>query len=248
VDPQRFYRRSDIDNIQSLVEKYRNLYDDEILYLDSIVGRIWNIYRNSKLFDNTVFIITSDHGEHLGEKGHYTHILSLYNELLWVPLIVRYPHGLGDIGVDNRMVSLNDLYPTILDLIDSPLPRPETCYSLLSDVRRELAVAQLVLPEMYRVQLQAKQEVSKVQGGRFSPPLFAVMTDDGLKVIEKQDGDLEIFNLAQDRDEENNLVSDLSPEIMENFRHLIHVLKEETGYDARREEILNYSDKGKGCL
>ena len=103
---------------------YNNLYDDEILYLDSIIGRLWKMFQSTSLLDDTVVIITSDHGEHFGERGHYTHIMSLYNELLWIPLIVHFPQSLAMPGKDQRLVSLNDLYATILDLVDSPLPRP----------------------------------------------------------------------------------------------------------------------------
>jgi len=239
VDPQRFYHRGQSAHTQKLLETYCNLYDDEILFLDAILGQLWKILRNSPIFDNTVLIITADHGEHIGEKGHYTHILSLYNELLWVPLIIRFPQeGANGGGRDDRLVSLSDLYSTVLDLVDSPLPRPETCFSLLNGSQREMAVAQLVYPEMYRVQLQAIQERSPATPVPFSPPLFAIITDVGLKIIEKQSGSLEVFDLRQDMDEKNDLAPGLSSEALENFRAMLSVLKEETGFDLKRDEIL----------
>jgi arylsulfatase A-like enzyme len=238
VDLQRFYRRGQSAHTEKLLATYRNLYDDEILFLDAILGRLWRVLKNSSLYDNTALIITADHGEHIGEKGHYTHILSLYNELLWVPLIIRFPQSLNGAGRDDRLVSLNDLYSTILDLIDSPLPRPETCFSLINGTRREMAIAQLVYPEMYRAQLKAKQEMSAAAGDSFSPPLFAVITAAGLKIIEKRDGRLEVFDLRRDIDEKDDLAPGLSPEVLENFRGMLSILKEETGFVRRRDEIL----------
>lgn len=238
VDPQRFYRRGRSEQTTKLLQTYRNLYDDEMLFLDAMVGRMWQILKDSAIFDNTVLIITADHGEHLGEKGHYTHILSLYNELLWVPLIMRLPRGLNDAGRDDRLASLADLYPTVLDLIDSPLPRPETCFSLLDAPGRELALAQLVYPEMYRAQLMDRQASDAAAGARFSPPVFAAITEGGLKIIEKQDGSLEVFNLRQDMDEEQDLAPELTPEALGNFRRMLGVCKEETGFDLKRFEIL----------
>jgi arylsulfatase A-like enzyme len=248
VDPQRFYRRGRSEQINRLLNKYRNLYDDEILFLDAILGQLWQILKDSPMFDNTVLIITADHGEHLGEKGHYTHILSLYNELLWVPLIIRFPGGLTEVGRDDRLVSLADLYPTILDLIDSPLPRPETCLSLMNAARRDMALAQLVYPEMYRVQLEGRQEVEAAAGAYFSPPLFAAITEGGLKIIEKKDGSLEVFNLLKDMDEEKDLAPDLSPEALEDFRGMLRVCKEETGFHLKRAEILQSFREAQAAL
>ena len=190
VSPQKFYFQGASPGLTKLVTTYGNLYDDEILYLDSVIGRLWKMFQNASILANTVVIITSDHGEHFGERGHYTHIMSLYNELLWVPLIVHFPRSLNLPGLDRRLVSLSDLYATIMDLAGSPLPRPETSYSLLAPPQRELAVAQCIYPEMWQRYLKSKQRLDQCQGEAFSPPVFAVMTDDGYKVIEKRDGSL----------------------------------------------------------
>jgi arylsulfatase A-like enzyme len=249
VDPQRFYRRDHSAQGEQLLAAYRNLYDDEMLFLDAALGRMWQVLKNSPIFQDTAVIITADHGEHIGEKDHYTHILSLYQELLWVPLIIRFPQDQPGAGRDDRLVSLSDLYPTILDLIDSPLPRPETCVSLLNGARREMAIAQLVYPEMYRVQLQAKQEKSAAAGAPFSPPLFAVMTDAGLKIIEKQDGSLEVFDLRRDMHEQDDLAPGLRPEVLADFRGMLRVLKAETGFDLKRDEVLqSFRERTGGAL
>ncbi len=239
VDPQRFYRHGRSEQTNKLLNTYRNLYDDEILYLDAILGQLWQTFKDSPSFDNTVLIITADHGEHLGEKGHYTHIMSLYNELLWVPLIIRFPRDLNGAGRDDRLASLADLYPTILDLIDSPLPRPETCSSLMGEARRKVAIAQMVYPEMYRAQMEDRQAVDAANGVPFSPPLFAAITEKGLKIIEKQDGSLEVYNLLQDMEEEKDLASHLPPQALEDFHGMLRMYKEETGFNLKRAEILD---------
>lgn len=248
VDPQRFYRRSRSEQTEKLLSTYRNLYDDEILFLDAILGQLWQILKASPIFENTVLIITADHGEHMGEKGHYTHILSLYNELLWVPLMIRLPGSLNEVGRDDRLVSLADLYPTLLDLIDSPLPRPESSWSLLDFPRREIAMAQLIYPEMYRVQLENRQAVDAATGVNFSPPLFAAITEGGLKIIEKLDGGLEVYNLRRDLDEEKDLAPELSPEALGNFKEMLKVCKEETGFSLKRAEVLEYFREAPGAL
>ncbi len=230
VDPQRFYRQASSPALDALVTKYVNLYDDEIVYLDAVVGRLWEMLRNTPFYEDTVVIITSDHGEHLGEKEHYTHILSLYNELLWVPLVVRFPQSLAASGVDQRLVSLNDLYATILDMVDSPMPRPDSSFSLVASPQRELALSQCVYPEEWRKYLEAKQAICQSQGETFSPPIFAVMTDSGLKLIGKRDGGLEVYDLKEGMAEDRDLAPTLPPEALAEYRTLLEALKAETGF------------------
>jgi arylsulfatase A-like enzyme len=87
----KFYRLRENYQIRSLLDRYCKLYDDEIYYLDNQIRIMWDMWKKSPLAENTIFIITSDHGEHLGEKGLYQHRLSLYNELIWVPLLISLP-------------------------------------------------------------------------------------------------------------------------------------------------------------
>jgi len=230
VDPLRFYRRTPSPALTELVARYGNLYDDEIFYLDTVLGRLWEMFRSTPFFDDTLFIITSDHGEHLGEKGHYTHILSLYNELLWVPLIIRFPRGVAAAGVDRRLASLNDLYATVLDAIGSPLPRPDTSFSLLAPPGRNMAIAQCLYPETWRVPLAGKQAVCQAQGTTFSPPVFAVVTESGMKIIENRNGGIEVYDLKQSLIEDQDLAPTLPPEARKNYQALLEALKTETGF------------------
>ncbi|MGQ9688166.1 MAG: sulfatase-like hydrolase/transferase [Desulfobaccales bacterium] len=230
VSPQKFYFHPDSPELAETVATYANLYDDEILFLDLVLGDLWDFLTSTPVFPDTLFIITADHGEHFGEKGHYTHILSLYQELLWVPLIVRFPRSLAGPGPDRRLVSLNDLYATILDAADSPLPRPETSFSLLAPPRREVAVSQCVQPEMWQPYIAARQAAWKSRCRTFSPPVFAVTTAGGLKIIENQDGSMEVYDLNRRWLEEQDLAPTLPGEVIENYRHFLEDLKAETGF------------------
>jgi arylsulfatase A-like enzyme len=236
TSPQKFYFHDASPDLAKLVATYRNLYDDEILYLDSVIGHLWKMFQSASLFDDTVVIITSDHGEHFGEKGHYTHVLSLYNELLWVPLIVRFPRSLSWPSLDRRLASLTDLYATILDVVDSPMPRPVTSYSLLASPQRALAISQCVYPEMWQRYLEPKRELCQSRGETFSPPVFAVTTDEDMKIIKKRNGDLEIFDLKGGLIETQNLAPLLSQGVIDDYQNLVEALKHETGfYDAMVE-------------
>jgi arylsulfatase A-like enzyme len=243
ASPQKFYFHGASPDLARLVTTYGNLYDDEILYLDAVIGRLWKMLQSASRAEETVVIITSDHGEHFGEKGHYTHILSLYNELLWVPLLIRFPQSLALPSRDRRLVSLTDLYATILDLVDSPLPRPETSHSLLAPPQRALAISQCVDPEMWRTFLTSKQTLSQSQGETFSPPVFAVMTEGGMKFIGKRDGGLEVYDLKESMLEDRDISSTLAPEALKAYLTLLETLKTETGFHEATAGILGRADR-----
>ncbi len=66
----------------------RDCYDDCIAYLDSQLGRLFAKLDSTGLLENTLVIVTSDHGELLGEHQSFGHGLSLYREVAEVPLLV----------------------------------------------------------------------------------------------------------------------------------------------------------------
>lgn len=94
----------------------RDLYDAELAYLDQQLGRLFHQLEGRGDFRNTIVLVTSDHGEHFGERGMWSHGNSLYYALLHVPLIVRFDgHVPAGIRVPGP-ASLRDLGTTILDL------------------------------------------------------------------------------------------------------------------------------------
>jgi choline-sulfatase len=92
-------------------------YDGEVAYADSIVGKL------TKLFSpNTLLIVTSDHGESLGDHGENAHSFFIYDSTLHVPLIFRWPGNFQKgvkISIQARLI---DLMPTILESISAPVP------------------------------------------------------------------------------------------------------------------------------
>jgi arylsulfatase A-like enzyme len=90
-----------------------DLYDSEIAFTDSHVGRLLDHLRELGTFDDTLIVLTADHGEEFRERGAIGHGQSLYNELIRVPLLVKYPGSGG--GVVEGNVGLIDVYPTLLD-------------------------------------------------------------------------------------------------------------------------------------
>lgn len=92
------------------------LYDGEVSYTDYCIGQVVDGLRASGLLDRTVLIVTSDHGENLGDHGLMSHMFSVHESILRVPLIIRYPGG-EHRGAVTELVQTLDLFPTVVALV-----------------------------------------------------------------------------------------------------------------------------------
>jgi arylsulfatase A-like enzyme len=97
-------------------------YDGGIRYLDHCLGLLFEKLKALKAYDKTLIIVTSDHGEAFGEHNQMYHGLTIYEEILRVPLIIKYPSPSSRRGVVEKRVSLVDLLPTILAFLNYPIP------------------------------------------------------------------------------------------------------------------------------
>lgn len=89
-----------------------------VAFIDHYVGRVLETLRTSPYADNTVVVLWSDHGYHLGEKNRFAKH-SLWERATHVPLIIAGP-GVKDNATCARPVALLDLYPTLLELCGLP--------------------------------------------------------------------------------------------------------------------------------
>jgi arylsulfatase A-like enzyme len=108
------------------------LYDGEIRDVDGWVGGIWAEIEAQGLADRTLVVVTADHGDEFGEHGDYGHGHTVYQELLWVPLIVAGPQVATPGRVVETAVPLLDLMPTLLDVAGAPAPELMRGQSLLA--------------------------------------------------------------------------------------------------------------------
>ena len=77
----------------SVADKYRQLYDGEIAYLDEHLGRLFADLKRRGLYDKMLIVLTGDHGEEFHEHGGWWHGTTLYDEQIHVPLILKPPAG-----------------------------------------------------------------------------------------------------------------------------------------------------------
>ena len=98
---------------------------------DAAVGKLMAALRTSKLFDDALIVIASDHGESLGEHGEETHGVFLYDETIHVPLLVKLPQNLNLGKRVTTRASLVDIAPTILEIAGVAIPSQMQGQSLL---------------------------------------------------------------------------------------------------------------------
>lgn len=91
-----------------------DLYDGEINYVDEKVGDIVNVLQEESLLDKTNLLVTSDHGEQLGQHGVYGHV-GLHDSVISVPLLIRSPKMPSGRTV-HSVAQHHDLLPTMMDL------------------------------------------------------------------------------------------------------------------------------------
>jgi arylsulfatase A-like enzyme len=169
------------------LEVIRALYDGALSYLDERIGDLLRAVESLGVMDDTVVIVTSDHGDSLGEHGHLGHRMHLYEELIHVPLIVRYPrHFQSEMKVSHQ-VQLGDLFPTILELAGEDSPVVNGFRSLLSPPNA-FAVAENTAPKS------------------LDNLLMRMIRTERYKYISKSSQQDELYDLAEDPGELVNLV------------------------------------------
>jgi arylsulfatase A-like enzyme len=109
----------------------RDCYDDCIAYLDDQLGRLLNQLQHDGLLENTLVILTSDHGESFGAHGSFLHPTSVYLDELAVPLVILFP-GAPARRFVSEPISLRDLPATVVDLLGLSLGSPFPGRSLAS--------------------------------------------------------------------------------------------------------------------
>lgn len=183
--------------------RYRKTpYYGEIAFVDENIGLIVKELRAAGLADNTLVVLTGDHGESLGEHGEYTHCIFIYDATVRVPLIMSWPDGLPSGRSVGDVVSLADVLPTVLDLAGIETDSPHDGSSLSGLIRGDHAEERVVYSEsMFSYLNYGWGPLSGLRGPRW-------------KYIRAPEP--ELYNLSQDPAERRNLY-DEKPDLARRF-------------------------------
>jgi hypothetical protein len=177
------------------------LYDGEIAFADSMIGELLRGLEKRGLFDNTVIVLHSDHGEEFFEHGGVGHGHAFYNEVIRVALTMTFP---GVIPTGTRVkdqVRLLDVTPTILDLLGlTPDPGFEGVSLVpLTDGTRSVSGSDRSL---------FPPQVAYSEGIRVGQEKKAITAYPWKLIHELESGQSELFNLMEDFTEQENLVDE----------------------------------------
>jgi len=171
------------------IQYLKDIYDEEISYTDKYIGNLIETVDKLGLKDNTIIIITADHGEEFMERGGFGHRSLLYNELINVPLIIYTPfdNNLRGIRVKDN-VEIRNIAKTIVDMIDIP-NNPFSGQNLLSKTEASTNDS-YIYSNVYK-----NDEVLKE----------TVISKNHKLIKDYNDQIFELYDLKDDPDEKNNL-------------------------------------------
>lgn len=194
------------------IRHLNELYDATLLYVDYLIGKMIHELMTRNLWEETIFIVTSDHGENIGDHGMMDHVFSLHESIIRIPLIIHFPK-LFPAGIRYEdPVQLTDIFPTLLEIIGVDAKHyPSQGRSLL---RREGGDKALVLSEYYfpKQALEAigrtglmKHDGNKMPLDKYKRRIKALIKED-MKLIWGSDGNHELYDLRRDPLEKQNLI------------------------------------------
>ncbi len=181
-----------------------NAYDGAIAYMDAQVGALWAELERRGLAENTLLVVTADHGESLGEAGLYGHRSSLRLEQIHVPLLLRLPRAIPAGATPDQPVSLSRIPATVAEILDLKHGASFEGESLRKALlpAKESEAEPMVIAELTGVHDGGMPDFWPVSKGN----LRSLITR-RWHYIERSDGDTQLFDLSNDRKEERNLAA-----------------------------------------
>lgn len=214
----KHWREIDSHEIKSKqqVKELKNLYDCEIRYVDYCIRKLFKtLSKNGIEKDNTLFVLTSDHGEEFGEHGGLGHEMKLYNEMLLVPLIL-YGQGSQDyISESSSLLELKSIPSIITSFSEGEV----------SNIGRDYVISQSLKKE--------EEEWSRlvaVQNRRY-------------KLISEKNSSVkdEFYDLQKDSMEKQNLIDNKA--YSEEIKKFKEILEEFLIKDSKEKKLRNETKK-----
>ncbi len=195
-----------------------DIYDDCIAYLDRRLGVVLDELGRRGVLDDTLVIVTADHGEHLGDHLLFFHGCSLYRQVVQVPLVIVDPKGRTAGRVVAEPVSLRDIPATIVDLLgpgqDSPFPGRSLSRFWRGDREAIGSTTEPLLMETDKPIVLTNEGREPAAKG----PMKSLVAG-RMHYIRAADGSEELYNLKSDRDERLNLSgATAAGEVLQRFR------------------------------
>lgn len=188
------------------------LYDGEIAFVDSSAGKFLYYLKQKNLYDTSLIIVTSDHGEEFWDHGGFEHGHTLHRELVDVPLIMKFP-GSQNSGMHvQERLSLTDLFPSIVDYMGWSVPFQTDGHSFI--------------PIAGTIDVKPKSIIA--ENLHYGPQQQCLYKGD-YKMILNQYGKIQVYNLKNDPLETENVFGkekDLPEEIHGQIKYMAEQIEE----------------------
>ena len=195
--------------------------------MDECVGGLLKHLKSQGVLDDTIVIVTSDHGDLLGEHRLLHHEFVLYDPLIRVPLIIKFPQPPKGSRKYSGLVQTNDILPTLIDYLNVDAPQVTgqiQCKSILKLIsaadQREFTISE-------RADWSSTTSRRKIENlektypnyswRRYAHELVALRTTN-YKFIWSSEGRDEMYNLEKDPEEASNVIS-VEPEKEMELKH-----------------------------
>ncbi len=208
------------------------LYDGEVAFTDYYLGLLFEALRERDLYEDSLIVVTSDHGDEFFEHGHKGHRVNLYNSTLKIPLIIKFPKSRWGGQRADLPTSLVDIAPTVFDLLDSDL--------------------------LATVNGKSLEHLMQEDPGKESRIVFADLSDEQKSMINGRwkivtgiagSPDAELYDLAVDPDERENVISenrDKSEDMLDALGIWLSVARRQAR--ALGRESIEYDDETRQVL
>ena len=171
-------------------------YDATLAELDDLFANLLEALREQGALENTIVILTADHGEHLGEHHLVDHQFTLFEEVLRVPLIVHYPARFEP-GRDDSPVSNGDVFPTVLALAGAQAPElPSPMRNLLDPDPGRIRFAEHPVPHMPPINL-VRRAIPTANVSTMAVSMCAIYQGDR-KLLYREGLDNWVFDVSAD--------------------------------------------------
>jgi arylsulfatase A-like enzyme len=220
------------------IDLARDAYDDCLGYLDEQLGLLFDALQRHGVLDRTLVIVTSDHGEGLGEHNLFDHGESLYRTEIRVPLVIRPPSGLDPSLVVRETVSLRDLPATIVDALGlgagSPFPGKSLARFWRNSPARNVDLSRDTDPVVSELKAPNPLRPDQGRSPAYRGPLISFADGSFVYIRNEGDGSEQLFDEGRDPQELSDMARDESMRpVLEAFRHRLERFRRDSRRSAR---------------
>jgi len=221
------------------------MYDAEIRYFDHYFEQVIDRLKKLDIFNNTIIVITSDHGEEFWEHNGFEHGHTLYKEVIHVPLIIKYSSKLPPKRIQS-CVNLLGLTPTLLDLCRIKTHFDLRGQNIILDSKSRRPKKEEIFFEAIGFGAEKKGVIKDgwkliENTGRKDEDAMDLFLEMTPYIMPEYEKGYELYNMRLDIQEQHNLIGEY-PQIADRLKIYLELFKSEL-LDSRKSDVKDLEKK-----